>query len=117
MSEARPGNVPSATKRGIERGTTMQQRSRSGAAVGWTLFAALAMILTGFWWVIVGIVSLVDDNFYVATRNYVFKFGTSTWGWIQLIVGILVLLAGFALFSGAVWARAVGVVMALIAAV
>jgi hypothetical protein len=95
----------------------MQQRSRSAAAVGWTLFAALAMILTGFWWVIAGIVGLVNDNFYVATRNYVFKFDTQAWGWIHLIVGILVLLAGFALFSGAIWARTVGVIMALIAAV
>lgn len=94
----------------------MQQRSRSGAAIGWTMFAALMMILTGFWWVIAGIVALVNDDFYVATRNYVFKFDATSWGWIHLIVGILVLLAGFALFSGAIWARTIGVIMALIAA-
>lgn len=94
----------------------MQQRSRSGAAVGWTAFAALMMILIGFWWVIAGIVGLVNDDFYVTTANYVFKFDTTAWGWIHLIVGILVLLAGFGLFTGAVWARTIGVIMALLAA-
>lgn len=94
----------------------MQQRGASGVAIGWTMFAALVMILTGFWWIIAGIVGLVNDDFYVATRNYVFKFDASAWGWIHLIVGILVLLAGFGLFTGAVWARTVGVLMALLAA-
>jgi len=94
----------------------MQQRSPSGAAVGWTMFAAFMMILIGAWWIIAGLVALVNDNFYVATRNYIFKFNATTWGWILLIIGILVLLAGFGLFSGAVWARTVGVFMGLLAA-
>jgi len=94
----------------------MQQRSPSGAAVGWTMFAAFMMILIGAWWIIAGLVALVNDNFYVATRNYIFKFDATTWGWILLIIGILVLLAGFGLFSGAVWARTVGVFMGLLAA-
>ena len=93
----------------------MQQRELSGAAVGWTAFAAFMMIMTGVWWVIAGLVALVNDDFFVATRNYVFKFDATTWGWIHLIFGILVLLAGFALFRGEVWARTVGVIMALLA--
>ena len=93
----------------------MQQRQPSGVAVGWTAFAGIIMIMTGIWWVIAGLVALVNDDFFVATRNYVFKFDATTWGWIHLIFGILVLLAGFALFSAAVWARTVGVIMALLA--
>ncbi len=94
----------------------MQQRSPSGAAVGWTMFAAFMMILIGAWWIIAGLVALVNDDFYVATKNYLFKFDATSWGWIHLIIGILVLLAGFGLFSGAVWARTVGVIMGLVAA-
>jgi hypothetical protein len=93
----------------------MQQRNRSGAAVGWTSFAAFMMIMIGFWWVLAGLVGLINDDFYVTVKNYIFKFDTTTWGWIHLIVGVLVLLAGFGLFSGAVWARTVGVLMALLA--
>jgi hypothetical protein len=94
----------------------MSQRP-SGWAVGWTAFAGFMMIMIGGFHVIAGLVAIIDDQFYVATREYVFQFDRSTWGWIHLILGIVVLLAGFGLFSGAVWARTVGVILALISAV
>ncbi|HEX6871772.1 MAG TPA: hypothetical protein VF163_11795 [Micromonosporaceae bacterium] len=84
--------------------------------MGWTLFAACMMILTGCWWIIAGLVGLINDEFWVTTRNYVFKFDATAWGWIHLIVGILVLLAGFGLFTGAMWARIIGILMAFLAA-
>jgi hypothetical protein len=92
----------------------MQHRATSGAAVGWTTFAAFMMIMLGFWGLIAGLVALINDDFYVVTRQYVFRFDATTWGWIHLIIGIVVLLAGFGLFRGAVWARTVGVIMALV---
>ena len=86
----------------------------SGAAIGWTGFAAIMMILGGIWWIIAGIVAVVNDSFYVVGREYIFQFDTTTWGWIHLLLGIVVLLAGFYLFSGAVWARIVGVIIAVL---
>jgi hypothetical protein len=100
----------------VEGEAAMRQREPSGAAIGWTIFAALSMLLIGAWWIIAGLVGLIDDNFYVTTRNYVFKFSTTSWGWIHLITGIIVLLAGIGLFTGAVLARIVGVIMAIWAA-
>jgi hypothetical protein len=38
-------------------------------------------------------------------------------GWIHLIGGLIVMFAGFGLFSGAVWARTVGVIVAVISAI
>lgn len=75
------------------------------------------MVVSGLWWIMAGIIALVDDNFYVVTKNYVFKFDVTTWGWIHLGFGILALIAGIFLFSGAIWARIVGVVIATLAAV
>lgn len=80
------------------------------------MFAACMMVLIGLWWVIAGLTGLINDEFYVTTRNYVFRFDVTAWGWIHLIAGILVVFAGFGLFSGAVWARTVGVIMAMLAA-
>jgi hypothetical protein len=80
------------------------------------VFAGIMMFMIGAWWIIAGLVALIDDNFYVATRNYIFKFDTTTWGWIHLIVGAVVFLAGLGVFSGAIWARMVGVVAAFLAA-
>lgn len=87
----------------------------SGWAVGWTAFAGIMMIMQGVWWVMAGLVAIVDDDFYAVTREYIFKFDTSTWGWIHLLLGIVVLFAGVGLFSGQVWARTVGVAIAVVA--
>jgi hypothetical protein len=90
-------------------------REPSGWAVGWIGFAAFLMLMMGIWWIIAGFVALVDDTFYVVTNEYIFKFDVTTWGWIHLILGVVVLLASFGLFTGAVWARIVGVLIAFVA--
>ena len=93
------------------------QRPTSGWAIGWTYFAATMMVLIGIFHAIAGLVAIVDDEFYVATRKYVFELDTTQWGWIHLIVGILIALAGFGLLSGSVLSRTIGVIMAGISAV
>ncbi len=102
-----------ATEGGIE----MQEREPSGWAIGWITFAAFMMIMIGAFHVIAGLVAIIDDNFYVVGKAYVFQFDTTTWGWIHLLLGIVVGLAGISLFSGAIWARTVGVILALISAI
>jgi hypothetical protein len=92
-------------------------REPSGWAIGWTWFAGLMMVMIGFWHAIAGLTAIIDDEFYTRTPNYLLKFDVSTWGWIHLLLGILILLAGFALFSGAVWARSLGVILAVVSAI
>jgi hypothetical protein len=93
------------------------QRQTSGWAVGWTYFASMMMILIGIFQAIAGLVAIVDDEFFVATRNYVFKFDTTQWGWIHLILGVVVGLAGAYLLTGSVFARTIGVIMAIVSAI
>lgn len=88
----------------------------SGWAVGFTAFSGIMMVLMGFWWLFVGLVAVLNDEFYVVTQEWIFKFDVTTWGWIHMGLGLLILLAGFGLFSGAVWARTVGVILAVISA-
>jgi hypothetical protein len=52
-----------------------------------------------------GLVGIFENEFYVATRNYLFRFDATTWGWIHLILGLLVAFAGWGLLSGRTWAR------------
>lgn len=96
--------------------TTRQTRrapdTYSGGAVTVTVMAGVLMMLVGVMHAIQGLVALVNDNFYVFGKEYVFEFDLTAWGWIHLIGGTIVLVAGVALFQGAVWARAVAVVVA-----
>ena len=84
----------------------------SGGAVGLTALAGILMFLLGGWWIIAGLVAIVNDDFYVVTQEWVFEFSTTTWGWTHLVLGIVVLFAGIGVFSAMVWARTVGVILA-----
>jgi hypothetical protein len=95
-------------------GTTRPTEGRhySGGAVAVTAGAGVLMLLAGFFHIIQGVVALMNDDFYVVGEEYVFQFDVTTWGWMHLIVGVVVGLAGIWLFQGAVWARTVAVVLA-----
>jgi hypothetical protein len=92
----------------------MTQDRPSGAAIGWTAFASFMMLLLGVWWAIAGFAGILKDDIFVATPKYLFKFNVQTWGWIHLLLGIVVFLGGLALFRGDVWARTLGVILAAI---
>jgi hypothetical protein len=92
-------------------------REVSGWAVGWTIFAAVMMIMNGAFNVIAGLVALFQEEFYLVGREYIFEFNVTAWGWIHLILGVVMLLAGFALFRAASWARVVGVVLAVVSGI
>jgi hypothetical protein len=89
----------------------------SGWAVGGTLFAAVMLITVGFFHAIGGFVAILEDEFYVLTRDYVFDLDVTTWGWIHLILGVVLVFAGAYIITGATWARLVGITLAMISAV
>jgi hypothetical protein len=86
-------------------------------AVGGLVFAATRMILLGVWEVFVGIAAIADDQFFVVGPNYTYDIDTTVWGWIHLGLGVLAVVAGFFLFTGALWARAVGIGLAALVAI
>lgn len=89
----------------------------SGAAMGFTLAAAVLMMMSGIWNILEGIAGIVRGSFVVALPNYVYSLSTHGWGWFHLILGIVALAAGIGLFMDKVWARAIGVTIAALSAV
>ena len=98
---------------GLEQPTSQ----RSGAAIGLTVFAGTLMIMIGVFHAFQGVVALLNDTFYIVGPEYVLQFDVTTWGWVHLILGLLVAFAGAALLRGAVWGRTVAVIMACISMV
>lgn len=84
----------------------------SAWAVGWSAFAGVMLVILGIADFFQGLVALVNDDFYVVGREWVFEFDVTTWGWIHLIGGILLVLVGLGIFTGNVAARTVGVIVA-----
>jgi hypothetical protein len=94
--------------------TERQAPPTSDWAVGFTIFAAFMMILIGAFQSIQALAALFENEFFVATRNYVYEFDLTAWGWTHLIVGVILIACGIGLFSGSVWARTVGVIVAVL---
>src|SRR5215213_172922 len=92
------------------------QGETSGAAVGFILFAAVMMIMAGVFQALQGLVGIFENEFYVATRNYLFQFEATTWGWTHLLVWLLVAFAGWGLLFGRTWARVAAITLAVFSA-
>ena len=86
---------------------------QSEAGAGWVMFAGIILIAVGFFQAFIGLVGLLEDEVLVVTPDYVAQLDATTWGWVHMIIGLIVLAAGFGIFSGNVLARTVGVFAAL----
>jgi hypothetical protein len=76
------------------------------------MFAAVVMMVAGVWSVLAGIAAILNDQVYVATPEYVYSFDITSWGWIHLILGVALALAGVGVLQGTTWARVVGMAVA-----
>ncbi|MCX5076975.1 hypothetical protein ACFWHQ_26485 [Streptomyces sp. NPDC060334] len=81
-------------------------------ASGTTLLAAALMIVGGVMAVLEGIATVVNDDLFVVTRHYVYEFSRTGWGWVHIILGVALVIAGCAVIGGALWARYFGVAIA-----
>jgi hypothetical protein len=89
----------------------------SGWAIGGVTFASTIMILVGIFQAFAGLAAIIDDEFYIVTQNYAFDLDVSAWGWVHLILGIVVAIAGFALWQRKVWAATVAIFLAMLSAI
>ena len=81
---------------------------------GWIAFAGVMMIIAGSLNLFYGIVAAVNDEWVVWSNRASVYLDISQWGWVHIVLGAIVLLAGFGVFSGNILARTVGVVVATV---
>ncbi|MGF7124615.1 hypothetical protein AB4Z09_06520 [Rhodococcus sp. TAF43] len=86
--------------------------AKQGFAAGASIAAAIILMTVGILQIFQGISALADDNFFVVGPEYVYQFDLTTWGWIHLILGIVVVLVGLGLLTGATWSRVTAIIIA-----
>ncbi|MEU5893803.1 hypothetical protein ABZ835_44395 [Streptomyces sp. NPDC047461] len=89
--------------------TSHRSETSKGAVGGLVTFAAVMLFIAGVLAIFRGIMGIAEDDVFVTTPNYVFKFDLTSWGWIHLTLGAVAVLVSVGLFSAAVWARVLGV--------
>ncbi|MEU9026675.1 hypothetical protein AB0D46_03885 [Streptomyces sp. NPDC048383] len=114
MAQQTPSTSPTGAPRGRERD---EFDARSAWATSGTMFAGVLLLIEGVLGVIKGISGIARDDVYSQVGDYTFKFDVTAWGWIHLILGLVLVVVGAGLLKGALWARAVGVVLAAISIV
>ena len=97
--------------------TDSNKLAHSSWAVGYAMFASVLLLMAGIFQFVAGLVAVVEDDFYVVTAKWVFEFDVTTWGWIHMLIGVVLFLSGIGILSGNVLARTVGVIAAGVAAV
>ncbi|MBD0423896.1 hypothetical protein H0H10_32860 [Streptomyces sp. TRM S81-3] len=91
--------------------------SASAWASGGVVFAGVLMLVEGIFGILTGIAAIAEDDVYTRIGDYVFEFNLTTWGWIHLILGVLVAVTGWGILKGAAWARGLGVGLAALVVV
>jgi hypothetical protein len=89
----------------------------SGWSVAGITFAGTILIVLGIFQAIEGLAAIFDDQFYVVTQNYAFDLDVTAWGWIHLLLGVVLVLVGFALLGGSAWAGVTAIVLAVLSAI
>jgi len=90
---------------------------KSPWAAGFAMAAAALMIIAGALSVIEGIVALFKDEFFVITQKWVFSFDLTVWGWIHLILGVVMIAAALLILAGNLLGRIIGIIVAAVSAI
>jgi hypothetical protein len=96
-----------------ERGRTPKGELHMKTRSGWATFGGVMILVVGALNLFDGLVAITQSRY--IERNIGGELpitnNVKDWGWAALILGVLLLLVGFGIFSGAVWARIVGIVL------
>ncbi len=81
---------------------------------GWVVFAGVMMIIAGALWAIQGFIAIVKDNLVIFGSEGALFLNVTGWGWVHLILGILLFLCGFLVMQGNMFGRTIAVILATV---
>jgi hypothetical protein len=81
---------------------------------GWIVFASVMMIVGGSLNLIYGFIALVNDTWvgWNASTSNAVVLDLTEWGWVHILLGACLVLAGLGVMTGNILARTVGVIVA-----
>jgi hypothetical protein len=101
----------------MEDSRDMRARRTTSAWVGWVVFAGTMAVIVGFFNIIQGLVALFDDQYFVVAGGDLLLLDFTAWGWIHLLIGVVMLVVGFGIMRGSPWGLVAGVVIAGVQAI
>lgn len=94
------------------------ERARPTGWVGWVIFAGVAMIVLGAFQIIEGLVAVFQRHYYrVSPSGLIIHVNYDAWGWTHFGIGVVIVLVGLGVLAGQLWARVIGIALAVISAI
>ncbi|QSB05405.1 DUF7144 family membrane protein [Natronoglycomyces albus] len=81
------------------------------------LFAAVLMVISGAWQLFVGYAVITGDTYLFAGEQYWYRVDNAAWGWVNVLLGLTVIMLGYLLFKGSMFARIVTILIVMISAI
>jgi hypothetical protein len=79
---------------------------------GWILYAWFMLIVAGAFAIIDGVIAISRSSFFTATGAHYVISNLNAWGWFQLILGIVAVLAAMSVARGGAFGRWFGIIVA-----
>jgi hypothetical protein len=94
------------------------ERRRRNNSASWLAFAGTMLFLSGVFRVIDGLWAFrYDDEISENVQTVIFQHDPTAWGWLWVILGVVLMISGFVVVTGSQWARWFGIVVAGLAAI
>jgi hypothetical protein len=86
-------------------------------AYGLAAFGGVVLITLGLFQFLQGLSAVLKDDVYVTTTDYLYSIDLTGWGWIHMLIGAGAVVVGICILYGQTWARAAGILFAVLSAV
>lgn len=94
------------------RSTTSSAPTEVTGWTGWVAFAAYMLMISGALSGLMGFLAVINSNWTLWNNNNLPYGSTYGWGWVSMLVGLVVFSIGAALMRGSMFARTVAVLIA-----
>lgn len=85
-------------------------------AFGISIFAGVLLAMMGCFQILQGLAAVLKDDIFVKGADYTYAIDTTGWGWINMLLGVIVLVVGLGILRGQVWANSAGIGFAVLSA-
>ncbi|MFI5720543.1 hypothetical protein [Nocardia sp. NPDC051750] len=117
MTTQQPAAPTPATGRAGAHAASDEHSVKQSVAGGTSIAAAALLMVAGFITLFQGISAVAEDEVFVSGPQYVYELDLSSWGWVHIVFGILLILTSLALMTGATWARITAIGLAALSIV
>ena len=88
--------------------STTRRQTAGTEGKGWLVYSGVLVLIAATLNIIWGIAAVDNANFFVGDAHYVIS-DLNLWGWVSIVVGLVLVAAGIGIFSRSGWAMWTGI--------